>query len=126
MTRSQLDQGIAPRVAELLRAPGCDAIHVSEIGMSHADDIAILARSLAEDRACVTLAPDSHAHLAFTHQLSPSVVLLRVQGMDAVSQSRLIQRVFTQCEEALRAGAAVSSDGATIRVRQLPLKLGTA
>ena len=125
MIRSLLDQGIAPRVAALLREYGFDSIHVSEIGMVQADDTEILARSLAENRACITLDHDFHAHLAFTCRVSPSVVLLRVQGMDSVSQAKLIQRVLTQCEEALRAGAAVSTDGATIRVRKLPLKLGT-
>ena len=89
--------------------------------MAHADDTEILARSLAETRACVTLDHDFHAHLALTRRVSPSVVLLRVQGMDSISQAKLIQRVFTQCEEALRAGAAVSTDGSTIRVRKLPL-----
>jgi predicted nuclease of predicted toxin-antitoxin system len=64
---------------------------------------------------------DFHRHLAIAGQGRPSVVLLRVQGLNAQGQADLIRQVFSQCESALTEGAAVSADLRTIRIRQLPL-----
>ncbi len=122
MTRLLLDQGLAPKAAANLRQFGFDAVHVSEIGMEKAEDQLILDRARQEDRVCVTLDHDFHAHLAVASHGRPSVVLLRVQGLDADGQADLIQLVCVQCADALSSGAAVSADGANIRVRRLPLK----
>ncbi len=122
MTRILLDQGLAPKAAANLREFGFDAIHVSEIGMEKADDQLILDRARSEDRVCITLDHDFHAHLAEASHGRPSVVLLRVQGLDAKGQSDLIRLVCIQCADALSSGAAVSADRTNIRIRRLPLK----
>ncbi len=122
MNRILLDQGLAPLAAALLRREGWEALHVSEIGMEQAEDVHILERARNEDRVCITLDHDFHAHLALTGHGLPSVVLLRVQGLDAQGQAILIGRVCTQCEDALATGAAVSADRESIRVRRLPLR----
>jgi predicted nuclease of predicted toxin-antitoxin system len=122
MKRLLLDQGLAPRAAAILRQHGFDAVHVSEIGMERAEDIQILERARNDERVCVTLDHDFHAHLALSGSGRPSVVLLRVQGLDAQGQADLIRAVYAQCENALAEGAAVSADRETIRIRRLPLR----
>jgi predicted nuclease of predicted toxin-antitoxin system len=117
-----LDQGLAPHAAAILREHGIDAVHVAEIGMEQAEDIQILERARNDERVCVTLDHDFHAHLAVTGHGRPSVVLLRVQGLDAQAQADLIRSVCLQCENALSEGAAVSADRENIRVRRLPLR----
>jgi predicted nuclease of predicted toxin-antitoxin system len=117
-----LDQGLAPHAAAILGQRGTDAVHVSEIGMEQAEDIQILERARIDERVCVTLDHDFHTHLAVTGRGRPSVVLQRVQGLDAQAQADLIQSVCLQCENALSEGAAVSADRETIRVRRLPLR----
>lgn len=117
-----LDQGLAPHAAEILRQRGLDAVHVAEIGMDQAEDAGIMERARLDERACVTLDHDFHAHLAMTGHGRPSVVLLRVQGLDAQGQADLIRAVYIQCEDALAVGAAVSADRETVRVRRLPLR----
>ena len=121
MKRVLLDQGLAPHAAAILRKEGFDALHVSEIGMERADDVLILERARDDERVCITLDHDFHAHLAMTGQGHPSVILLRAQGLDAQGQANLIRVIYVQCERALREGAAVSADRRTIRVRRLPL-----
>jgi predicted nuclease of predicted toxin-antitoxin system len=116
------DQGLAPRTAAILREREFDAIHVSEIGMDRSDDVAILLRAASEQRVCVTLDHDFHAHLAMTSRGNPSVILLREQMVDAQGQADLSQLKYARCETALPAGAAVSANHATTRVRRLPLK----
>jgi predicted nuclease of predicted toxin-antitoxin system len=120
--RVLLDQGLAPRAAKVLRDYGFDTVHVCEIGMERADDLLILDKSRSEGRVCVTLDHDFHAHLAEASHGRPSVILLRVQGLDAKGQADLIRSVFAQCADALSEGAAVSADRSSIRVRRLPLK----
>ena len=117
-----LDQGLAPRAAAILRKQGLDAVHVSEIQMEKAEDIQILERARIDERVCVTLDHDFHTHLAMTGHGQPSVVLLRVQGLDAQGQADLIRSVLIQCEKALSDGAAVSANCESIRIRRLPLQ----
>jgi predicted nuclease of predicted toxin-antitoxin system len=120
--RILLDQGLAPHAAAILREQGFDAVHVADIGMYRADDAEILQFARDDSRVCITLDHDFHSHLAATGHGRPSVVLLRVQGLDAVGQAALIRSVYLQCEAALSEGAAISADGATVRIRRLPLK----
>lgn len=122
MKRILLDQGLAPRAAAILCEQGFDAVHVADIGLYRADDAEILQFARDNSRVCVTLDHDFHSHLAATGHGRPSVVLLRVQGLDAIGQAALIRSVCLQCEAALAEGAAVSADGATVRIRRLPLK----
>ena len=114
-----LDQGLAPRAAALLAEFGID---VSEIGMAAADDPEIL--EAARQSSCICVPPDHdfHTHLAIAGQGSPSVILLRVEGLSAAEQAKLIASICLQCESALLDGAAVSADRTAIRVRRLPLK----
>ena len=105
MNRILLDQGLAPHAAAILRQAGIDAVHVSEIGMGQAEDLEILERARHDERICVTLDHDFHAHLALAGCGRPSVLLLRVQGLDARGQAELIRRICLQCENALTAGA---------------------
>lgn len=122
MRRILLDQGLAPRAAAILRKHAFDAIHISEIGMEMAEDVLILERARNEERVCITLDHDFHAHLAVAGHGRPSVVLLRAQSLDAQGQADLIRVVYAQCEEALSQGAAVSADRESIRLRRLPLR----
>jgi len=121
MNRVLRGQGLAPRAAALLRAVGWHAVHVSEAGLARADDPAILAFAREGGLTCVTLDHDFHAHLALTLAESPSVVLLRVEGLNAEGQAELIQKVWEVCGEAITEGAAVSCDGASVRYHRLPL-----
>lgn len=122
MTRVLLDQGLAPVAAALLREFGRDAVHVSELEMQAADDVDILDTARKTGRICITLDHDFHAHLAVTSSGRPSVVLLRVQGLDGSAQAALIRSVCERCAQELADGAAVSADIRSIRIRRLPLR----
>src|SRR5262245_38745013 len=91
-------------------------------GHETADDWQILEPPAFSELVCVTLDHDFHAHLAVARSGRPSVVLLRVQGLDPSGQAALIRAVWQPCEEAIDAGCAVSADMNTVRVRRLPLR----
>jgi predicted nuclease of predicted toxin-antitoxin system len=90
--------------------------------MAQAEDAEILEFARNDSRVCVTLDHDFHAHLASAGAGSPSVIFLRVEGLDATGQADLIRSVCLQCETALSEGAAVSADRERIRIRRLPLR----
>ena len=122
MKRVLLDQGLSPTAANLLRSDGWDALHVMDAGLDGAEDLEILDFARRDSRVCVTLDHDFHAHLALARESGPSVILVRIEGLNASGQVDLIRTVWEVCAEAIAAGAAVSADRATVRVRRLPLR----
>ncbi len=49
-----LDENLSPRVADMLRAEGCDAVSAYDVGNTQLDDRAQLAYATREGRAIVT------------------------------------------------------------------------
>ena len=70
----------------------------------------------------MTLDHDFHAHLARAQMHGPSVIFVRLQGLDGLRQAALIQAVWAECGDHLEAGSAVTVDAYSIRVRRLPLR----
>lgn len=103
MKRLLLGQGLPRSTGALLAQAGWDVTHVSEIGMSRADDIDILQRARAEQRVCVTLDADFHALLATSGERGPSVVRVRKEGLVASALSALLQGVWPGIEDAVTA-----------------------
>ena len=115
MKRLLLDQGLPRSTPALLRHAGWDVVHVSEIGMSRADDTEILRRARGESRVCVTLDADFHSVLATSGEHRPSVIRIRKEGLDATA------RIWPSVEEALNNGALLTVTNSSVRVRRLPI-----
>ena len=58
--------------------------------MSHADDREILQVARERQAAVVTIDADFHAILAVSAASGPSVIRLRLQGLDGIKTSRLV------------------------------------
>jgi len=80
-------------------------MHVGEIEMSKATDREILALSVEKQATIVTLDADFHAIVAVSGALWPSVVRIRVQGLDGDSIVQLVQKVFAAFQTDLETGA---------------------
>jgi len=119
--RLLLDQGLPRSTAALLTQTGWDVIHVSDIGMSRAEDVDILQRGRAEARICVTLDADFHSLLAIGGERGPSVIRIRKEGLDAAALAALLQGIWPSIEDALKGGAMVSVTERSVRVRGLPI-----
>jgi predicted nuclease of predicted toxin-antitoxin system len=122
--RLLLDQGLPRSTAALLTRAGWDVIHVSDIGMSRADDVDILRRARAEARVCVTLDADFHSLLAISGERGPSVIRIRKQGLDATELAALLQGIWPGVEDPLTGGAMVTITERSVRVRRLPIVRG--
>ncbi len=104
-----------------LRELGHECTHVGEIGMSKATDHEILARS-AENRAMiVTLDADFHAMVAVSGAQGPSVIRLRIQGLDADGIVQIIQNVLSTFRADLESGALVTVKAHKITCHKLPV-----
>lgn len=121
MKRLLLDQGLPRSTAALLSQGGWDVVHVSEIGMSRADDREILRRARADSRVCVTLDADFHSLLATSGERGPSVIRIRKEGLDATALAALLQTIWSRVEDALASGALVTISERSIRARRLPI-----
>jgi len=119
--RLLLDQGLPRSTGAILARAGWEVVHVSEIGMSRADDTDILERARTEQRVCVTLDADFHALLATSGEAVPSVVRIRKEGLDASALAALLENVWPDIEEALGAGAMVTVTDRSVRIRRLPI-----
>lgn len=106
--RLVLDQGVPRDTAARLRERGYECTHVGEVGMSRASDQEILAWSLEQDAAVVTLDADFHAILAVSGAAAPSVIRVRREGLDALAVMGLIEKVAEDYAQELVDGSMVT------------------
>lgn len=122
MTRVLLDQGLPRSTANDLRAAGWDAVHVGEIAMPQAEDVEILDFAAREKRIIITLDADFHTLLAVRSLSKPSVIRVRIEGLQGTAMSRLLLRVWPKIQEALTTGAVVTVTEQRTRIRYLPVR----
>jgi predicted nuclease of predicted toxin-antitoxin system len=114
-----LDQGLPRGTALILRAQGLDVLHVSEIAMARADDLAVLQKAREEGRIAVTLDADFHSALALSGQASPSVIRIRIEGLRADRLAAVLIDVIAETHEALESGSLITVQPYRIRIRRL-------
>jgi len=122
--RLLLDQGLPRSTGALLHVSGWDIRHVSEIGMSRADDAAILEQGRSDNRVCVTLDADFHALLATSGERRPSVIRIRKEGLDAAALAAMLEAVWPRIQSAVAEGAMVTITDRSVRIRRLPIEKG--
>jgi predicted nuclease of predicted toxin-antitoxin system len=117
-----LDQGLPPLTAELLRGQGIDTVHVSEVGLSRAEDLRIIELAQTDNRIIITLDADYHASIALTSVPSPSVIWIRVVNLQASEYMDMIIPILNEYKEMLVNGVLITirSDG-KIKTRLLPI-----
>lgn len=116
-----LDQGVPQDAATQLRELGFQCTHVSEIGMSKAEDDEILAFALGQSAIVVTLDADFHTILAVSGASGPSVIRLRMQGLGAPEVTKLIQSVLGGFETDLNHGSLVTVKAHKVTCHRLPI-----
>ena len=123
MIRLLLDQGIPYSTAGSLSALGVDTIHVADVGMGEAEDAQIIKRAMELERSVCTLDGDFHALMALSSAKLPSVVFVRLQGLNGRAMAALLRDVCVQARAAIEAGALVTVGAGRLRVRHLPVQL---
>lgn len=120
--RFLLDEGLSPRLVDLLAAAGHDVVHVRAIGLISAPDPVILGRAVDDQRVLITLDTDFGALVAHSRATVPSIVLFRGEVTRwSDRQAALLLANLDAVAEDLRAGAVVVLGDSRLRVRRLPI-----
>ena len=119
-----LDQGVPADAAPLFRQLGYECQHVSEVGMSRADDEEILSFAAERGFAVITLDADFHALLAVNRWRGTSVLRLRREGCRAEAVVEIVEPVLTRYRAELARGAMVSIKEGRVTCHLLPIGEG--
>lgn len=116
-----VDMNLSPRWIALLNQSGVEAVHWSTIGQVDAQDTQIMAWAAENGYTVLTHDLDFSTILAATQGVTPSVVQIRAEDISADVIGTKIVSALHQMEQELEAGALLSIDAKTIRLRLLPL-----
>jgi predicted nuclease of predicted toxin-antitoxin system len=116
-----LDQGVPRDAAFLLRQAGWTCDHVSELGMSRAEDTEILRVAQERQAVVVTLDADFHAILAVSMAAGPSVIRLRLQGLDGPRVASLLIDIVGQFAVEVRKGCLITVKRRKTTCHMLPI-----
>jgi predicted nuclease of predicted toxin-antitoxin system len=116
-----LDEGLPYQAAALLRQHGIETRHVMELNLQSVADETILAAAVERHATVVSLDSDFHRLLAKSQASAPSVIRIRLEGLDGSAAAELLLEVITKVRQKLERGAVITVDAHTIRGRLLPL-----
>ena len=116
-----LDQGLPRSTVFHLSNAAIEAVHVGEAGLATASDSQILDFAHQNSNIVVTLDADFHALLALSGATGPSVIRIRIEGLQGEGLAILLVTVLKGCKEDLIKGAVVSVTESGFRIRLLPL-----
>jgi predicted nuclease of predicted toxin-antitoxin system len=105
----------------LLTNSGFEALHWSTVGQANARDTEIMAWAAANGYVVLTHDLDFSAILAATQGMAPSVVQVRAEDVSPDVIGTKVAGALHQMQTELEAGALLSIDDKTMRLRILPL-----
>lgn len=116
-----VDMNLSPDWVGKLAAMGHEAVHWSTVGDPRAADVEIMRFAAEFGWVVFTHDLDFGALLASTSAGRPSVFQVRTRDVSPAHMADLVHAVLHQCEVQLKAGALVTLDETSGRVRLLPL-----
>lgn len=120
--RLVLDMNLSPRWCEVLRDAGWECVHWSTVGAATAPDDEVMEWAAAHGYVLVTHDLDFSVLLARAASRGPSVVQVRAADVSVEALGPQLVQVLRAHEEALHAGALITLDARSARVRILPLR----
>jgi predicted nuclease of predicted toxin-antitoxin system len=117
-----VDMNLSPRWVVHLNDSQFQAVHWSSIGNLQALDDEIMAYAAEHDCIVLTNDLDFGAILAVTHGEKPSVVQIRSGNLDPDFIGAQVVRALQQLKDELQAGALLTVEPGSTRLRLLPLK----
>jgi predicted nuclease of predicted toxin-antitoxin system len=117
-----LDMNLPPRWVEFLSDHGIEAVHWSSVGDGRAPDSQILRWAEDHGFAIFTHDLDFTTLLAITGASGPSVIQLRSQDVMPDAVGAQVVSVLSTHASAVEAGALITVDLISSRVRLLPIR----
>jgi len=119
--RFLLDMNIPRELGRKLEAQGHSWRHVGNIGMSRANDVAIIEEARANREIIVTHDLDYGHLLAFSGESAPSVIILRLRNTHPNHLFIRMKDLWPDLERPLLGGAIVVIEDDAVRIRRLPI-----
>jgi len=119
--RFLLNMNIPRELGGRLTGEGHECRHVGDIGMAQATDVGIIEEARRKKEIVVTHDLDYGHLLAFSGELVPSVIILRLRNIHPDNLSARIMDAWPDIEEPLSNGAIIVVEDAALRVRRLPI-----
>ena len=116
-----LDQGIPRDSVSVLRKAGVLCDHVGELGLSRAEDTAIIDLARERNAVIVTLDADFHAILATSAAAGPSVVHIRMQGLNGAQIAKLMLEIVRHFAADLQRGCLITVKRRKTTCHMLPI-----
>jgi predicted nuclease of predicted toxin-antitoxin system len=117
-----VDMNLSPAWVRFLADAGFEAVHWSSVGAGHAPDSELLQWAAGRGYVVLTSDLDFGAILAASQRRQPSVIQIRSDSLAPHSIGRAVLSAIRQASQELLAGAIMSVDPASARLRILPIK----
>ena len=117
-----VDMNLSPRWVAFFATHGVNAVHWSTVGAVTAPDAVVLQHARDHGMVLFTHDLDFGVLLAMTRATGPSVIQVRTQDALPENIGELVLRLLNDFSDALAAGAIVSADEITSRIRVLPIR----
>jgi len=104
-----------------LAAEGHNCLHVGDISMAQATDLAIIEKARSSREVILTHDLDYGHLLAFSGESIPSVVIFRLRDTHPDNLLARIMDTWHEIEKPLLEGAIVVMEDAALRIRRLPI-----
>lgn len=115
------DMGLARSTVAFLQNLGYDTVHLRDEGLQQLTDEKIVEKATVEKRVILTHDLDFGRIVATSGSTIPSVITLRLQDMRPVRVNFYLAEVLARFAAELEAGALVTVDERSIRIRLLPI-----
>jgi len=122
--RFLLNMNVPREVGRRLAAEGHDCLHVGDIGMAQATDLAITEKARLGGEVILTHDLDYGHLLAFSGESVPSVVIFRLRDVHPDNLLTRLMDTWHEIERPLLEGAIIVMEDAALRIRRLPITRG--
>lgn len=116
-----IDMNLSPLWCTFFEQAGYQAVHWSGVGDARATDRLITAWAKANEYIVFTHDLDFGTILAVTNADGPSVIQVREHDVLPEGMGEVVLRALKQFDDYLKAGALVTIDKSSLRVRILPI-----
>lgn len=119
--RFLLNMNVPRELGRRLAAEGHNCLHVGDISMAQATDLAIIEKARSSREVILTHDLDYGHLLAFSGESIPSVVIFRLRDTHPDNLLARIMDTWHEIEKPLLEGAIVVMEDAALRIRRLPI-----
>ncbi len=114
-----LNVNVPRSLCQLLSIQGHECSHAADLGLRSATDETVVDTARRMGATIITHDLDYGKILYFSGLTSPSVIILRLRDVSVEHVGTILRRVLSRLQKELRAGAIVTVEEGTVRVRSL-------